>query len=244
MRNIRLIIEYDGTNYLGWQRQPQGATVQQVIEEAIFKITGEAATLFGSGRTDSGVHAIAQAANFRTESLIAAVNIEMGLNSILPDDISIARAEEVSANFHAQFDARSKTYLYRILNRGNRSALLRRRVWQIPHALDVAKMAEAAEILLGEHDFRVFALAGWGVRTTARTVLRADFERVEDEIRFEIEATGFLKGMVRLIVGTLAQVGRGRITPEDFHRILDLGAKTKHVHSAPARGLYLKEVKY
>jgi tRNA pseudouridine38-40 synthase len=245
MRNIKLIIEYDGTNYLGWQRQPQGITIQEVLENTLEKITGEKITVIGSGRTDSGVHALAQVANFKTESAMTPDQFRKAFNSFLPKDIVVKKAEEVDLNFHAQFDSKSKVYLYRILNRDYPSALHRLRVWFIPDFLNLSQMEESARMLPGEHDFRAFALSKLNTKTTVRRVLNIDLkEKSNGRVEFEIESTGFLKGMVRLIVGTLVQVGKEKITPEDFRGILESGEKTNFVLTAPARGLFLKEVKY
>ena len=245
MRNIKIIIEYEGSNYFGWQKQPEGPTIQETIENALEKITGESIALLGSGRTDSGVHARGQVASFKTESHIKATEFQMGLNSTLPKDITILDAQEVDPDFHAQFSTRSKVYNYQILNRTHPSALLRKRSWYIPAPLDIDQMKKSAEYLIGEHDFKAFAQSGTEVRTTLRTVLRAHIEQKDNNIiEFNIEATGFLKRMVRLITGTMVQVGKGRITPLDFSKILDSGEKTKFVYAAPAHGLYLQEVKY
>jgi len=245
MRNIKIIIEYEGSNYFGWQKQPEGPTIQETIENALEKITGESIALLGSGRTDSGVHARGQVASFKTESHIKATEFQMGLNSTLPKDITILDAQEVDQDFHAQFSTRSKVYNYQILNRTHPSALLRKRSWYIPAPLDIDQMKKSAEYLIGEHDFKAFAQSGTEVRTTVRTVLRAHIEQKDNNIiEFNIEATGFLKRMVRLITGTMVQVGKGRITPLDFSKILDSGEKTKFVYAAPAHGLYLQEVKY
>ncbi len=245
MRNIKLTIEYDGTNYLGWQRQPQGPTIQEVLENALEKITEEKTIIFGSGRTDSGVHALAQVANFKTQSAMTTSRFQKAINSVLPKDIVIKEAREVEIDFHAQFDAKSKVYIYRILNRTYHSALQRQRAWLIPDKLDLVEMRKASELLLGEHDFRAFALSKRGVKTTVRKVLNTSLrQRPGGVLEFEIESTGFLKGMVRLIVGTLVHVGKGKIAPEDFGKILQSGEKTHFVRSAPAWGLYLKKVKY
>jgi len=245
MRNIKITIEYDGTNYLGWQKQPQGSTVQEKIEKALTNMTGEKINLLGSGRTDSGVHAFAQVANFETNSNIKSIEFQMGLNSSLPIDITISDAQEVDMDFHAQFSSKSKTYIYKIFNNDYPSALVRKRAWFMPLELDLDQMREAAEYLIGEHDFKAFAQSGIEVRTTVRNVL--DLSLVQEGnniILFSIEATGFLKRMVRLIIGTLVQVGKGKITPLDFAEILNSGEKTKFVYAAPPQGLYLKEVKY
>ena len=245
MRNIKLIIEYDGTNYCGWQKQAQGPTIQQEIETALKNITNEDIVLFGSGRTDSGVHARGQVANFKTETTIKPNEFQMGLNSVLPKDISIVDAVEVDTNFHAQFSAKSKTYIYKIYNSPHPSALLRHRVWFMPYTLDINNMRNAAGVLSGEHDFKAFAQADTEVRTTVRTVMNVGIDKTDKNmIEFRIEATGFLKRMVRLIIGTLAQVGKGKITSEEFAEILRSGEKNKFVYAAPPQGLYLKEVKY
>ncbi|HSE83433.1 MAG TPA: tRNA pseudouridine(38-40) synthase TruA [Thermodesulfobacteriota bacterium] len=244
MRNIKLTIEYDGTNYLGWQRQPQGPTVQETLENTLEKITKEKIKIIGSGRTDTGVHALAQAANFKTAVGMTINGFQKALNSLLPKDIVIKEAAEVGLDFHAQFDAKSKVYVYKILNRSYPSALERLREWFIPHPLNISLMQKAGETLLGEHDFRAFALSG-RTKTTVRTVLYVNLIKKDDNrIEFEIEATGFLRGMVRLIVGTLVQVGREKITPDDFREILESGQRTKFVRSAPPWGLFLKEVRY
>lgn len=245
MRNIKLIIEYDGTNYFGWQRQPRETTIQEVLENALEKITGKRITIIGSGRTDSGVHALAQVANFKTESTMTPFQFQKALNSLLPKDIVIKEAENVDLNFNSQFSAKSKVYIYVILNRDYPSALERLRAWFISDRLHLSRMEEAARMVIGEHDFRAFALSKLNVKTTVRRVLGAELEeKSNDRIEFEIEASGFLKGMVRLIVGTLVQVGKGKITPENFREILESGEKTNFVITAPARGLFLKKTKY
>lgn len=244
MRNIKLTIEYDGTSYLGWQRQRTGPTIQEVIENSVEKITGEKTTIYGSGRTDTGVHAHGQVANFKTESALEPHVFQKGLNSILPKDIVIIDAEEASQDFHSQLSAKSKTYIYKILNRPHPSAILRHRAWFIPSPLNINSMSEAARSLLGEHDFKAFAQIGKQDKSTIRTVMSAGIETHDDISEFKIEATGFLKRMVRLIVGTLVNVGKDKISPEQFRHILDSGEKSKFVHAAPPWGLYLKEVRY
>ncbi|MEQ9618270.1 MAG: tRNA pseudouridine(38-40) synthase TruA [Deltaproteobacteria bacterium] len=243
-RNIKLVIEYEGTNYLGWQRQPHGLTIQEVIETSLERITEENIKVIGSGRTDSGVHALGQVANFKTRSRLSTEDFQKGLNSMLPKDIAIIQAGEADAEFHAQFSAKSKVYVYRILNRDFPSALLRKRAWFIPYPLDTKLMNEAVLMLKGEHDFRAFALTGAEVKSTVRTVQDAAIEMQNGLLEFRIEANGFLKRMVRLIVGTLVQVGKQKITPVQFRDILAAGEKMRYVYSAPPCGLYLKEVKY
>jgi len=244
VRNIKLTIEYDGTNYLGWQRQRTGPTIQEVIENSVEKITGEKTTIYGSGRTDTGVHAFGQVANFKTESTLEPDVFQKGLNSILPKNIVIINAEEAYQDFHSQLSAKSKTYIYKILNRPHPSALLRQRAWFVPSPLNMESVSEAARSLLGEHDFKAFAQIGKQDKSTIRKVLDAGLETQDDITEFKIEATGFLKRMVRLIVGTLVNVGKDKISPEQFRNILESGEKNKFVHAAPPWGLYLKEVRY
>ena len=244
MRNIKLLIEYDGSDYLGWQRQPQGPTVQEKIEEALKVITGEEVSLTASGRTDSGVHALGQVANFRTGSGLGPEEFRKGLNSALPRDIAILDAEEVPSEFHSQYSAKSKVYIYRILNRPQRSALLRKRVWHMPYAIDTGLLREAADLAVGEHDFRAFGQSGTEVKSTVRNLMRFTLKTDGAIIELEFEANGFLKRMVRLLTGTLVQAGKGRITPGEFGRILLSGEKNKFVFCAPPDGLYLKTVEY
>ncbi len=245
MRNIRLLIEYDGTNYQGWQVQPKGPTVQGMIEEKLTLITGEAIHLIGSGRTDSGVHAFGQVANFKTKSQLDVHSIQRALNSLLPPDIVIQKAEEVEEDFHARRQSKSKVYEYRILNRDLRSAFHHEYAWHIPQKLDLEEMRKATRILIGEHDFSSFRSVGSPTRTAIRRVIRAEWKRGRDGlIRFEIEANGFLKQMVRAIVGTLVEVGKGKIDSEEFRKILNARDRKKAGPTAPAHGLFLKEVKY
>ena len=245
MRNIRLLIEYDGTNYQGWQVQPKGPTIQGMIEEKLTLITGEVIHLIGSGRTDSGVHAFGQVANFRTKSKLDVRSIQKALNSLLPPDIVIQRAEEVEEDFHARRESKSKVYEYRILNQDIRSAFRHEYAWHIPQKLDLEEMRKATQILIGEHDFSSFRSVGSPTRTTIRRIIRAEWKMGRDGlVRFEIEANGFLKQMVRALVGTLVEVGRGKINADEFREILDSKDRKKAGPTAPAHGLFLKEVKY
>ncbi len=245
MRNIKLLIEYDGTNYQGWQVQPKGPTVQGVLEQKLSLITGETVHLIGSGRTDSGVHAFEQVANFKTKSQLDVRSVQKALNSLLPPDVVIQRAEEVEEDFHARKAAMGKVYEYRILNRDIRSAFRHGYAWHIPQKLDLEEMKKATRILIGEHDFSSFRSVGTPTRTAIRKIIRAEWKRDRDGfLRFEIEATGFLKQMVRAIVGTLVEVGKGKIDSEGFQKILDSKDRKKAGPTAPAHGLFLKEVKY
>ena len=245
MKNVKIIIEYDGTDYHGWQCQANLPTVQKTIEDALRQITGENVKITGSGRTDAGVHAMGQVASFLTETQLGPETLRKALNSTLPRDISIIKAREVPDGFHAQFSSRSKVYEYRIFNRPHPPALRRNRVWHIPEKLDTGKMKEAAACLWGTHDFSVFATADIAVKTTVRTVKRVHIKKTREGIVLvEIEADGFLKRMVRMITGTLVETGRGKLTPEGFGQILAEGQKTKNVFTAPPQGLFLKKVLY
>jgi len=245
MRNIKLLIEYDGTNYLGWQVQPRGPTIQGMLEDKIKLLTGESIQLFGSGRTDAGVHALGQVAHFKTQSPMDIRSMQRALNSLLPRDMVIQKLEEVEEGFHARKQSKSKIYEYRILNRNLRSAFYRGYVWHIPKKLNLIEMRKATKSLIGEHDFSAFRSVGTPTRTAVRRVIQADWRRGRDGlIRFEIEANGFLKQMVRSIVGTLIEVGKGKINPEEFRKILTSKDRKKAGPTAPAHGLFLKEVKY
>ena len=208
MRNIKLLIEYDGTNYLGWQVQPKGSTIQGILEEKLSLLTGEGIRLFGSGRTDSGVHAFGQVAHFKTQSQMDIRTMQKALNSLLPPDIVMRKVEEVDVEFHARKHSKSKVYEYRILNRDLRSAFHREYAWYISQKLNFTEMKKASHILIGEHDFSSFRTVGSPTRTAVRRVIRAEWKKGRDGfIRFEIEANGFLKQMVRSIVGTLVEIG-------------------------------------
>ncbi len=245
MRNIKLLIEYDGTNYLGWQVQPNGPTIQGILEEKLGLLTGEKIMLFGSGRTDSGVHAICQVAHFKTGSSMDTHRMQRALNSLLPPDIVIQKMEEVEESFHARRHSKSKVYEYRILNRSLRSPFHHSYAWHIPQRLDFKEMEKATQYLIGEHDFSSFRSVGSPTRTTVRKVTRAEWKRGRSGlVRFEIEANGFLKQMVRAIIGTLVEVGKGKMGAVEFRRILESKERSKAGPTAPAHGLFLKEVKY
>ena len=245
MRNIKLIIEYDGAAYHGWQRQiNRFQTIQQIIEDKIEILTGQKATLFSSGRTDAGVHAINQVANFRTISQLPLRNILLGLNSMLPYDIVIKSAEEVNPDFHSRYSAKSKVYLYQILNSATRSGLYRNFSWFVSGKLQLDLMVEAASYISGRHDFLCFCAANSETEGSEREVLDWSLKRDQDFVHFTIEATGFLKYMVRNIMGTLVYVGKGKLTPADFKDILESKDRKLAGPTAPPQGLFLKEVKY
>lgn len=245
MRNIKLLIEFDGTNYHGWQVQPNGLTIQEVIEKKIEVMTGQRVRLIASGRTDAGAHALGQVANFQTASAIPVEGFWRGLNSLLPPDIVIRSVEEVKLEFHAQYGAKRKTYRYFILNRELPSAIYRNYSWHIPQPLDVSAMQEASKILLGKKDFSSFQAADADLPDPVREVFQASWSMKEENFPcFTTEAEGFLKHMVRNIVGTLVEVGKGKITAEEFRRILEARDRRQAGITAPPQGLFLVEVKY
>ncbi len=245
MRNIKLVIEYDGTNYHGWQVQANALTIQEVIENRIGIMTQEQVRLIASGRTDAGVHALGQVASFKTSSSLPVDVLRHGLNRLLPEDIAIQSAVEVDEHFHPQFGAKRKTYRYVILNRERRSALHRNYSWHLPRPLDLAAMRDASSLLMGKQDFSSFQGADPDRTDPVREVFRAEWSVEEkDFLFFTIEADGFLKHMVRNIVGTLVEIGQGRISREEFSAILQARDRRRAGMTAPPRGLFLLEVKY
>lgn len=261
MRNIRLTLAYDGTNYVGWQVQPNGPTVQAELERAIRKLTGETVRVLSAGRTDSGVHARGQVANFHTGCSIPVDGFRPALENFLPDDVAVRRADEVPADFHATYWALRKRYRYVVLNRRERVPHLRNYALRYTQPLDVDAMQAAANELLGAHDFRCFESEFGRRASSVRTVEEASFRRWEgwpvwdvhrppaeagvgDFVTFDIVADGFLYNMVRAIVGTLLHVGRGRWTPADVRRILEARDRAQAGETAAACGLYLMHVDY
>ncbi|MDD5722425.1 MAG: tRNA pseudouridine(38-40) synthase TruA [Syntrophales bacterium] len=244
MRNVMVVCEYDGTAYHGWQRQPNGITIQEVLEEKISIITQEEIRLTASGRTDAGVHALNQVANFRTKSAIGCENLLKGINSLLPEGIVIKILQDADEGFHARYSAKSKVYVYRIFNNPVRSALYRSYSWHLRTPLDLGGMGQAAKLLEGTHDFSSFCAAGGDVDDHVRTVTVASVEMKNGMISFTIEANGFLRYMVRNIVGLLVDVGKGVITPTGFEEIMDAMDRTRAGITAPPHGLFLKEVRY
>lgn len=245
IKNYKILLEYDGTHYHGWQRQKEDRTIQEEIENAVFTITGQKVTLIGSGRTDAGVHAYAQTANFKCSTKLGPQDLLGGLNSLTSDEIVITSCEVVDDSFHARYDVKSKIYVYKILNRSNPAAILRHYAWHIKKELDLEAMRTAIFDLIGTHDFKAFEGTGSPRSHTTRSVLKADLTKeIDGYLAFEIEADGFLRFMVRNIVGTMVDVGRAKISRDDFKRILDSKDRTQAGATAPPHGLYLKEVKY
>ena len=245
MKTYKLTMEYDGTHYHGWQIQAGDITIQETLEKALSLMTGETVRVEGSGRTDAGVHALGQTASFKTDTRIPPEGFQAGLNSLLPEDIVILGCEEVKNDFHARFSAKTKTYQYRIYNQFLPLAVGRQYAWHIRKPLDVPAMTRAAAHLIGTHDFKSFEGAGSPRPHTVRTVLEAGVEKTGDGfVLFDITADGFLRYMVRNLVGTLVDVGTGKIPPERFKEILEAKNRDLAGATAPARGLFLVAVRY
>jgi tRNA pseudouridine38-40 synthase len=245
MRNIRLTIEYDGAAYCGWQWQKNGLSIQQVIEEAIGRITAEKIRVHGSGRTDSGVHALGQVASFQTNSILPERSLLLGINSLLPPDIAIRELVEVDAEFHARFSVKSKVYLYQICNRPVRPVRERLYSWFIWEPLSMDKMREAAEVFLGSHDFTSFCSTHTDSDDHVRTILAATVEKdANGMIAISVEADGFLRYMVRTIVGTLIYAGLGKCTRDEIVAIFAAKDRRSAKLTAPPQGLFLQQVNY
>lgn len=248
MRNIRLTIEYDGSRFSGWQAQSNTRklrTIQEEIERSAVRLFGKKIKLIGAGRTDSGVHAEAQAANFKIDSGLAIDNIKKGLNSRLPDDIAVISAEDVPLKFHSRFDAREKLYRYTMLNRKTRSPLLRKYAAVCFYDLDIRAMKKAASHLVGKKDFKSFQAADKKNRSSVRHIKKLNIIKKDNSvIEINIQADGFLYNMVRNIAGTLIDVGRGRIKPEAIKDILKKRHRPAAGKTAPAKGLCLLKVFY
>lgn len=254
MRNLRLEIEYDGTNYAGWQRQKghrsqaaghKSKTIQETIEKTLRIILQEKVKVIASGRTDAGVHALAQAANFKTKSKLPLANIQKALNSLLPEDISIKDISKARKDFHSCYSAKSKTYRYVILNSSVKSAFLNKWTLQVPYKLNMRLMRQEARALLGRHDFRSFCASGSTAKTTTRTIQNISIKTPDYPlIIIDIEADGFLYNMVRNIAGTLFEIARGRFKKGSMKKILLAKDRKLAGPTAPARGLFLVKVNY
>jgi tRNA pseudouridine38-40 synthase len=245
MKNIKLTIQFDGTSYHGWQTQRSDRTVQKTIQDALSKILNISVKLHGSGRTDAGVHALGQVAHFATESDMGSKNLIKGVNSLLPPDIAVRKAEEVDPDFHSRFSAKSRIYWYLIWNFPERSPFYAKYSWHIIKPLDLSAMRQSAESLIGVHDFTSFQGSDKEKVSPVREVMAIRFKRVyRNMIISEIKANAFLKHMVRNIIGTLADVGKERLTIDGFKEIIDKKDRRCAGATAPAHGLFLKEVKY
>lgn len=255
MKHIRLLIEYDGTNYQGWQTQRSGLTIQDTISRTISSIIGEQIDLLSASRTDAGVHALGQVAVFMTASALPAAVMKRALNAELPADIRILEARQLDTEFHPRYRAIKKSYFYLIEKAQKQSVFFHPYTWRMPFALDLQAMSRAAAVLLGEHDFSAFRGSGCGAKTTVRTIYsisitahdHLDFmtASVQGEfLKIRIEANAFLRHMVRNIVGTLAEVGKGKRSPEELNDILASRNRNTAGATAPAKGLFLEKVFY
>lgn len=249
MPNIRLQIEYEGTNYAGWQAQNRrpSDTIQETIEKVLAKVLQEKVKVIGSGRTDAGVHALGQTANFKTNSRLTPAKIQKALNGLLPDDIRIKKANYADNDFHACYSARAKTYRYIILNSKVSSVFLKRSSWHIPYKLDIPLMRKEAKSLIGRRDFSSFCASGSSAKTRVRTIKKISVKKSFNDfnlITIDIEADGFLYNMARNIAGTLVEIGRGRFSAGSMRKILTAKDRRAAGPTAQARGLFLVKVKY
>jgi tRNA pseudouridine38-40 synthase len=253
MRNLKVILSYDGAEFSGWQVQPEANTVQGTLASAIGRITGEKVLPQGSGRTDAGVHALAQVMTFVTESSIPTENFLKAMNDILPASVRVLQVTEAPADFHARHSARAKTYRYRIYREAICPPFLARYVWHYPYPLDEEEMARSAALVLGEHDFTSFAAVdperGKGshigtVASNVRNIFSSSWERMGEELVYTVRGSGFLHHMVRNLVGTFILAGKGTLKVEDVSRILMARKRSAAGATAPASGLYLVGVEY
>ena len=244
-KNIKLILEYDGSRYHGWQRQAGLPTLQEMLENKIKTMTGETVSLIASGRTDAGVHALNQVANFKTFTHLDPVTLRKGLNALLPADIFIKQAEYAPVDFNSRYSAKSKVYEYRVLNRSEPDIFLRSYTWHIANALNLEKMAACLSLLIGRHDFSSFKSSGSGILNPVREIIEAEIQGLEDGLlTFSFEADGFMRHMVRNIMGTVVEAGRAKIDVHEFKEIFETRDRRKAGIKAPSQGLFLKMVKY
>lgn len=244
-RTLKLTIAYEGTRFVGWQRQAAGESIQGLIEEALARFEGAPVTVHGAGRTDAGVHALGQVASVELTSAHDAAAMARGLNAQLPGDIRVLRVEDAPAGFHARFRARSKTYRYQLRNALVVSPFERAYVWHVPDLLNLEAMRDAAAMLVGTHDFAAFQSTGSDTSGTVRTMTRSEWMTREDGVlAYEIEGNGFLRHMVRAIVGTLVEIGRGRRPVSSIEALLAGGSRAAAGATAPPRGLFLVRVDY
>lgn len=248
MRNLKLVLAYDGTDFAGWQVQPDKPTIQGTLASAIGRLTGEKVLPQGSGRTDAGVHAEAQVATFATESAIPVENFTRALNGMLPASIRVLEATEVLLEFHARKSARAKTYRYRIVRADICSPMVARYVWHYPFPLDEAAMEAAAGEVVGEHDFTSFAASdperGKEIISNVRTIFSSEWKREGEEFIYSVRGNGFLHHMVRNLLGTFILVGKGTLGAGDVRRILEARDRSAAGATAPASGLHLVSVEY
>ncbi len=243
MNNIKLVIEYDGTNYAGWQQQKKEKTVQKTLKKAIEKVVNEKITLHGAGRTDAGAHALGQVANFETKANLPTCNLVKAINFYLPKDIVVKSAKRVSKKFHSRYSAKSKIYRYTILNNSTRSAINKNFCYYYNAGLDIEKMQKVLKALIGKHDFSTFKSKS-DVISSVRTIKKLEIKKKGEYLLFTVEADGFLYKMVRAIVGTLLEVGRGKLTIKEFKRLLKSGTRSQACATVPSKGLCLLKVRY
>ena len=245
-RNIKMVLQYDGTRYHGWQWQKNALTIQAVVEEKIQDLTKEQVRVIASGRTDTGVHALHQVCHFLGHSDMDPDSIRKGLNSLLPEDILVRHVEQAPSDFHARYSVKSKVYEYRILNREQPDLFLRHYAWHVARKLDLTRMEACVSFLGGRHDFSSFKSARSDNLNPVREMIRAELHGPSEEglVRFVFEADGFLRHMVRNIVGTVVEVGSGRISPDEFLMILEAKDRKKAGVKAPPQGLFLTMVRY
>ena len=244
MRNIKLTIEYDGKDFNGWQKQPTKLNIQGEIERAIKEITGEEVDLIASGRTDAGVHSLGQVANFKTNSTLPIDKFPVAINSKLKKSIRIQKAEEVEERFHSRYNCKQKTYRYIIDNTDEGSAIYRNLEYYIPIKLDVDKMRKAIKYFEGEHDFKGFKASGTSSKSSVRTIYKTNIEKIDGKIIIELTGNGFLYNMVRIISGTLVDVGMGKIEPEEIKDIIASKDRKRAGNTLPPHALYLVKVEY
>lgn len=255
VRKMKLLIEYDGTAYHGWQIQKNKPTIQDILEENILRITGEKLKLIGASRTDTGVHAFGQVAAFKTQSMLKPEAMKKALNSVLPYDIRIIEVSETNDAFHPRHDAIKKSYFYIIANQRTTSAFLYKYTWRVLHALELKSMKKASQVLIGEHDFSAFQGTGSDVKDSVRNIFSLDIKHLRslgfmtarlngNFIKIRIEANGFLRHMVRNIVGTLVEIGRGRNSSLEMKSILKSRNRRLAGPTAPSNGLFLERIVY
>ena len=244
MRNIKLLIEYDGKDFNGWQKQPNKLNIQGEIERAIETITGEKIDLIASGRTDAGVHSLGQIANFKTNSELPIDKFAVAINSKLKKSIRIQKAEEVDERFHSRYNCKQKTYRYIINNSEQGTAIYRNLEYFVPQKLDVKEMKKAIKHFEGEHDFKGFKASGTSSKSSVRKIYKTDIRQENDRIIIEITGNGFLYNMVRIIVGTLVDVGLGKIKEDQIPAIIKSGDRNKAGKTLPPYALYLLKVEY
>ncbi len=255
MRTIKLILEYDGTAYHGWQIQKEGVTIQDILEEKILNITGEQSRVTGASRTDAGVHALGQVAAFRTESRLDPQTIKRALNTVLPQDIRVLDASEADGSFNPRDDASKKSYFYVIANQRISSAFLYRYSWLVQQQLELKSMKDAAQTLIGRHDFSSFMGTGSSIKDPEREIFSLSLDKLDnidfmtagmrgEFIKIRLEANGFLRHMVRNIAGTLVEIGRGRISADRISEILKSHDRKLAGPTAPANGLFLERIVY